>query len=180
MRKYNTDGKSYDVSRGTEKRFALSAEVVLEFELGLKIPCVFGYNPNNDFIFYIGEKVEQIPDSDKIKVTAPHFPAKLSEELHETYIIDKNNYVINNKTLEQIHPVRGREENSRLEQFIKTVTYSKMVDKVNEVVDAAIEDVKETISSLIEQSLYCYDNPKMQGGIVLLEKIKIKVEESLS
>jgi hypothetical protein len=39
---------------------------------------------------------------------------------------------------------------------------------------------KETISSLIEQSLYCYDNPKMQGGIVLLEKIKIKVEESLS
>lgn len=43
-----------------------------------------------------------------------------------------------------------------------------------------IEDVKETISSLIEQSLYCYDNPKMQGGIVLLEKIKIKVEESFS
>ena len=125
LRKYNTDGKSYDVSRGTEKRFALSAEVVLEFELGLKIPCVFGDNPNNPFIFYIGESVEPIPDSDKIKVTVSHFPAKLSEELHETYIIDKNNYVINNKTLEQIHPVRGREENSRLEQFIKTVTHSK-------------------------------------------------------
>lgn len=125
LRKYNTDGKSYDVSRGTEKRFALSAEVVLEFELGLKIPCVFGDNPNNAFVFYIGEAVEQIPDSDLIKVTAPHFPVNISEELHETYIIDKNNYVINNKTLEQIHPVRGRGENSRLEQFIKTVTISK-------------------------------------------------------
>lgn len=125
LRKYNTDGRAYDVSRGTEKRFALSAEVIFDFELGLKIPCVFGDNPNNDFIFYIGEKVEQIQNSDKIKVTAPHFPATLSEELHETYIIDKNNYVINNKTLEQIHPVRGRGENSRLDQFIKTVTYSK-------------------------------------------------------
>lgn len=133
LRKYNADGKSYDVSRGTEKRFALSAEVVLEFELGLKIPCVFGDNLNNAFVFYIGEKVEQIPDSDKIKVTAPHFPAKLSEELHETYTIDKNNYVINNKTLEQIHPVCGRGENSRLEQFIKTVTISKTrLDRVKE------------------------------------------------
>lgn len=125
LRKYDTNGRAYDVSRGTEKRFALSAEVVLEFELGLKIPCVFGDNPNNAFVFYIGESVEQIPDSDKIKVTAPHFPVNISEELYETYIIDKNNYVINNKTLEQIHPVRGREENSRLEQFIKTVTHSK-------------------------------------------------------
>jgi hypothetical protein len=125
FRKYNTDGKAYEVSRGIEKRFALSAEVILDFELGLKIPCVFGDNPNNDFIFYIGEKVEQIPDSDKIKVTVPHFPATLSEELHETYTIDKNNYVINNKTLEQIHPVCGRGENSRLDQFIKTVTSSK-------------------------------------------------------
>ena len=125
LRKYDTDGRAYDVSRGTEKRFALSAEVIFDFELGLKIPCVFGDNPNNDFIFYIGEKVEQIPNSDKIKVTVPHFPATLSEELHETYTIDKNNYVINNKTLEQIHPVRGREENSRLDQFIKTVTHSK-------------------------------------------------------
>jgi hypothetical protein len=125
FRKYDTDGRAYDVSRGAEKRFALSAEVIFDFELGLKIPCVFGDNPNNDFIFYIGEKVEQIPNSDKIKVTVPHFPAKLSEELHETYTIDKNNYVINNKTLEQIHPVCGRGENSRLDQFIKTVTYSK-------------------------------------------------------
>ena len=131
LRKYNTDGRAYDVSRGAEKRFALSAEVIFDFELGLKIPCVFGDNPNNDFIFYIGEKVEQIPNSDKIKVTVPHFPATLSEELHETYTIDKNNYVINNKTLEQIHPVRGREENSRLDQFIKTVTHSKTrLDKV--------------------------------------------------
>ena len=60
-----------------------------------------------------------------MKVTVPHFPAKISEELHETYIIDKNNYVIDNKTLKQIHPVCGREEISRLEQFIKTVTSSK-------------------------------------------------------
>jgi hypothetical protein len=125
LRKYDTDGRAYDVSRGTEKRFALSAEVIFDFELGLKIPCVFGDNPNSDFIFYIGEKVEQIPNSDKIKVTVPHFPAKLSEELHEIYTIDKNNYVINNKTLEQIHPACGRGENSRLDQFIKTVTYSK-------------------------------------------------------
>ena len=125
FRKYNTDGKAYEVSRGIEKRFALSAEVILYFELGLKIPCIFGDTPNNPFIFYIGESVEQIPDSDKIKVTVPHFPATLSEELHETYIIDKNNYVIDNKTLKQIHPVCGREEVSRLEQFIKTVTSSK-------------------------------------------------------
>ena len=53
---------------------------------------------------------------------------------------------------------------------------------IKELLDCMQSSFKKvgTIKSLIEQSLYCYDNPKMQGGIVLLEKIKIKVEESLS
>lgn len=35
-----------------------------------------------------------------------------------------------------------------------------------------IPDLKDTVSALLDQAYICYSNPKMQGGIVLLEKIK--------
>ena len=36
-------------------------------------------------------------------------------------------------------------------------------------------DLKETVAMLLEQAYICYDNPKMQGCILLLEKIKHKL-----
>jgi hypothetical protein len=38
-------------------------------------------------------------------------------------------------------------------------------------------NLKETISMLFEQAYICYENPKMQGCIYLLKKIKKNLEE---
>ena len=38
-------------------------------------------------------------------------------------------------------------------------------------------NLKETISMLFEQAYICYENPKMQGCIWLLKKIKANLEE---
>ena len=38
-------------------------------------------------------------------------------------------------------------------------------------------DLKETIDMLFEQAYICYENPKMQGCIFLLKKIKKNIEE---
>lgn len=38
-------------------------------------------------------------------------------------------------------------------------------------------NLKETIAMLFEQSYIYYENPKMQGSILLLKKIKTKLEE---
>lgn len=37
-------------------------------------------------------------------------------------------------------------------------------------------DLKETISMLFDQAYICYENPKMQGCIYLLKKIKRNLE----
>ena len=37
-------------------------------------------------------------------------------------------------------------------------------------------DLKETIDMLFEQAYICYENPKMQGCIFLLKKIKKNLE----
>ena len=39
-------------------------------------------------------------------------------------------------------------------------------------------DLKETISMLFEQAYICYENPKMQGCIWLLKKIKENLENN--
>ena len=38
-------------------------------------------------------------------------------------------------------------------------------------------NLKETISMLFEQAYICYENPKMQGCIHLIKKIKKNLEE---
>lgn len=38
-------------------------------------------------------------------------------------------------------------------------------------------DLPETVDMLFEQAYICYENPKMQGCIWFLQKIKKKVEE---
>lgn len=38
-------------------------------------------------------------------------------------------------------------------------------------------DLPETISMLFDQAYICYENPKMQGCIRLLKKIKKNIEE---
>ena len=38
-------------------------------------------------------------------------------------------------------------------------------------------DLQETIAMLFEQAYICYDNPKMQGCIYLLKKIKTNIEK---
>lgn len=38
-------------------------------------------------------------------------------------------------------------------------------------------DLSETIDMLFEQAYICYENPKMQGCIWLLKKIKANLEE---
>lgn len=39
-----------------------------------------------------------------------------------------------------------------------------------------IPDVRETLSRLKGQAVLCRENPKMQGCIILLERIKAKLE----
>lgn len=41
-----------------------------------------------------------------------------------------------------------------------------------------IIDVKSTVTSLLDQAFIHYANPGMQGGIVVLKKIKSMLEES--
>lgn len=41
-------------------------------------------------------------------------------------------------------------------------------------------NLANTISALIEQAYVCYENPKMQGAIRLLEKIKTKITDNPS
>ena len=39
-------------------------------------------------------------------------------------------------------------------------------------------NLKETISMIFEQAYICYENPKMQGCIYLLKKIKKNLEDT--
>lgn len=38
-------------------------------------------------------------------------------------------------------------------------------------------DLKDTVAMLFEQAYICYNNPKMQGCLLLLENIKKNLEE---
>ncbi|WP_288325858.1 hypothetical protein [uncultured Phocaeicola sp.] len=39
-------------------------------------------------------------------------------------------------------------------------------------------DLKDTVAMLFEQAYICYNNPKMQGCLLLLENIKKNLEEN--
>ena len=39
-------------------------------------------------------------------------------------------------------------------------------------------NLKDTVDMLFEQAYVCYDNPKMQGCLYLLEKIKSNLEKN--
>lgn len=40
----------------------------------------------------------------------------------------------------------------------------------------SIPDLKETISHLLDQAYVCYKNPKLEGCLLLLERIKARLE----
>lgn len=68
-------------------------------------------------------------------------------------------------TIEELNELKAWFESQELPQtmYIDKATYTP--------------NLKETIAMLFEQSYIYYDNPKMQGSILLLKKIKTKLEE---
>lgn len=68
-------------------------------------------------------------------------------------------------TIEELNELKGWFESQELPQtmYIDKATYTP--------------NLKETIAMLFEQSYIYYENPKMQGSILLLKKIKTKLEE---
>lgn len=40
-----------------------------------------------------------------------------------------------------------------------------------------IPNLKETIMHLMDQAYVCYANPKLEGCLLILEQIKLKLEE---
>ena len=69
-------------------------------------------------------------------------------------------------TIEEIDELRGwfQEHGSQLPETMQ-------IDS-----GAFSPNLKETVSMLFEQAYICYENPKMQGCILLLKKIKVKLE----
>ncbi|HJD09949.1 hypothetical protein QVO10_09050 [Bacteroides gallinaceum] len=67
-----------------------------------------------------------------------------------------------------------KEEIQELEHWFdsKELPKSLQLDKAT-----YIPDLKETLHRLFLQADQCYENPKMQGCIYLLERIKAKLEE---
>lgn len=68
-------------------------------------------------------------------------------------------------TIEEINDLKAWFEEQQLPQ-------SMQIDKAT-----FTPDLEKTIEMLFKQAYACYDNPKMQGGILLLLKIKAKLEE---
>jgi len=68
-------------------------------------------------------------------------------------------------TIEELNELKAWFESQELPQtmYIDKATYTP--------------NLKETIAMLFEQSYIYYENPKMQGSILLLKKIKTKLEE---
>lgn len=56
---------------------------------------------------------------------------------------------------------------------IQTLPKDMHIDKA-----AYIPNLKDTLDMLFEQALICYNNPKMQGCLLLLEKIKNNLEKN--
>ncbi len=67
-----------------------------------------------------------------------------------------------------------KEELQELENWFKTVSVPQtlQLDKAMN-----IPDLPDTLTRLFDQADICYENPKMQGCIILLERIKAKLEE---
>lgn len=68
-----------------------------------------------------------------------------------------------------------REELTELEAWFKSIQLpeSLQLDKAT-----FIPDVRETLDRLVLQAEINCDNPKMQGPIYLLERLKAKLEET--
>lgn len=68
-------------------------------------------------------------------------------------------------TIEELNELRAWFDSQNLPQtmYIDKATYTP--------------DLKETIDMLFDQSYIYYENPKMQGSILLLKKIKTRLEE---
>lgn len=68
-------------------------------------------------------------------------------------------------TIEELNELRAWFDSQNLPQtmYIDKATYTP--------------DLKETIDMLFDQSYIYYENPKMQGSILLLKKIKRRLEE---
>lgn len=68
-----------------------------------------------------------------------------------------------------------REELAELEAWFKSIQLpeSLQLDKAT-----FIPDVRETLDRLVLQAEINCDNPKMQGPIYLLERLKAKLEET--
>lgn len=121
FRQYDAKGKVYGVARAEDKAFYLSASIKVKLnDFDIFTQVGIGQYPNENFKFYIGEKVERIPNSNKIKVTVFKFPKHIQDDLYEEYTINYNNCVIDNKTLKQIYPPCD-DNDSRLNQFINMV-----------------------------------------------------------
>lgn len=68
-------------------------------------------------------------------------------------------------TIEELNELKAWFESQELPQTMQ-------IDKAT-----FTPDLKETIDMLFEQAYIYNENPKMQGSILLLKKIKAKIEE---
>ncbi|WP_455672831.1 DUF6965 family protein [Phocaeicola sp.] len=55
----------------------------------------------------------------------------------------------------------------------QTLPQTMQIDK-----SAFSPNLKDTVDMLFEQAYICYENPKMQGCLLLLERIKKNLEEN--
>lgn len=69
------------------------------------------------------------------------------------------------------------EEIQELQAWFESIT-GKLPDTMQIDSSAFTPNLKETIDMLFEQAYICYENPKMQGCILLLKKIKANLENS--
>lgn len=66
-----------------------------------------------------------------------------------------------------------KEELQALKEWFDAASLPESL-KVDKAV--SIPHLKETVERLFDQAEVCYDNPKMQGCIILLENIKARLE----
>lgn len=66
-----------------------------------------------------------------------------------------------------------KEELQALKEWFNAASLPESL-KVDKAV--SIPHLKETVERLFDQAEVCYENPKMQGCIILLENIKARLE----
>lgn len=69
--------------------------------------------------------------------------------------------------------VYTKEELQALKEWFDAASLPESL-KVDKAV--SIPHLKETVERLFDQAEVCYENPKMQGCIILLENIKARLE----